>query len=74
MSSIISLRTDYAHSQAAVNSRIPPRYIYRVNVSGVNLPPLMFDGRESGKEYVTLEGIIVPLEVLTFSCVSTWIE
>jgi hypothetical protein len=24
--------------------------------SGVNLPPLMFDGRESGKEYVTLEG------------------
>jgi alpha-mannosidase len=27
------------------------------NYSGVNLPPLMFDGRESGKEYVTLEGI-----------------
>jgi alpha-mannosidase len=26
------------------------------NCSSVNFPPLMFDGRESGKEYVTLEG------------------
>lgn len=30
--------------------------LYVFDCRGVNLPPLMFDGRESGKPYVTLEG------------------
>ena|SRR5438105_2298408 len=29
-----------------------------IDFRGVNLPPLMFDGRESGKPYVALEGHI----------------
>ena len=61
MLSIISPRTDYAHSQAMVNSRIlSHQRITELMCSGVNLQPLMFDGRESGKEYVTLEGIHIP--------------
>ena len=53
------------------------------NCSGVNLPPLMFDGRESGKEYVTLEGTTASSYRDTctsrdradwISCISAWID
>jgi hypothetical protein len=49
-------RTGCALLRVAANSRLHGEYTL-TNDSGVNLPPLMFDGREDSKQYVLLEGV-----------------
>ena len=80
MSSITSQRTDSVNSPVEVNSSTsPPHNCDKVDARGVNLPPLMFDGREDSKEYVNLEGTSSPdfpsdSKDVNGSCISTWIE